>query len=191
MDPYNSADRLGPAPRPISPTNPANPPTNPANPYAAPAAGVADAREEEAFVKSSRGARLGATLLDGAFVAVPAMVLAILVPALSRGSVGAGAGVLLVVFMLGFLAFVVVQVVLLHRHGQTLGKRLVGIRIVRADGSRAGLGRLLGLRSFVPGLIGAIPLVGPLFGLADPLFIFGQEKRCLHDLIADTIVVDA
>lgn len=184
MDPYNSADRLGPMP----------PPVPPANPYAAPAAGVVDARDDEAVVKSSRGARLGAVLLDGVFVAVPAMVLAVLVPALSRGSGGgmsAGAGVLLVLFVLGLIAFAVVQVVLLHRHGQTVGKRLVGVRIVRTDGSRAGLGRILLLRSFVPGLIGAIPLVGPFFGLLDPLFIFGQEKRCLHDLIADTIVVDA
>lgn len=191
MDPHDSADRLGLAPRPVPPANrPANPSTNPANPYAAPAAGVVDARDDEAFVKSSRGVRLGATLLDGAFVAAPAMVLAILVPGLSRGPVAAAVGALLVVVVvLGFIAFVVVQVVLLHRRGQTIGKRLAGIRIVRADGSRAGLGRLLGLRSFVPGLIGAIPLVGPLFGLANPLV--GQEKRCLHDLIADTIVVDA
>jgi uncharacterized RDD family membrane protein YckC len=68
---------------------------------------------------------------------------------------------------------------------------MLGIKIVRNDGSRAGLGRIFWLRMFVPGLVGAIPLVGGLFGLIDPLFIFGEEKRCLHDLIADTIVVTA
>jgi hypothetical protein len=36
-----------------------------------------------------------------------------------------------------------------------------------------------------------IPFVGKAVNLIDPLLIFGKEKRCLHDLIADTIVVDA
>jgi uncharacterized RDD family membrane protein YckC len=35
-----------------------------------------------------------------------------------------------------------------------------------------------------------IPVVGRLINLVDPLLIFGKERRCLHDLIADTIVVD-
>ena len=83
------------------------------------------------------------------------------------------------------------QLVQLHRTGQTFCKKMLGIKIVRNDGSRAGLGRIFWLRMFVPGLVGAIPLVGGLFGLIDPLFIFGEEKRCLHDLIADTIVVTA
>jgi uncharacterized RDD family membrane protein YckC len=39
-------------------------------------------------------------------------------------------------------------------------------------------------------LLGAIPYVGWLVSLVDPLLIFGKDRRCLHDLIADTIVVD-
>jgi len=42
------------------------------------------------------------------------------------------------------------------------------------------------LRSWVNGLIG---LVVPFYGLVDILFIFGSERRCLHDLIAGTVVV--
>ena len=33
--------------------------------------------------------------------------------------------------------------------------------------------------------------VGPFFVLPDLLCIFGAERKCLHDMFADTIVVDA
>jgi uncharacterized RDD family membrane protein YckC len=41
------------------------------------------------------------------------------------------------------------------------------------------------LRGVVNGLLSIIPL----YGLVDALFIFREDKRCLHDLIAGTIVV--
>jgi hypothetical protein len=47
------------------------------------------------------------------------------------------------------------------------------------------------LRAIVPGLIGAIPCVGNLFVLFDVLFIFGEERRGIHDYIAGTKVVEA
>jgi len=47
------------------------------------------------------------------------------------------------------------------------------------------------LRAFLPGVIEAVPYVGGLFGLIDILFIFGDERRCIHDLMAGTKVVEA
>ena len=178
MDPYNSADTQG----------------VPANPYAAPQAKVADLQPTNTQEKAGRGNRLAAVLID----AVPMIVVAIITGILiALGGVGADGklnvlgGVLMGIVVLFVLAYAVYQLVLLHRNGQTFGKKMMNIKIVRNDGSRAGLGRIFWLRMFVPGLIGAIPFVGGLFGLIDPLFIFGEEKRCLHDLIADTIVINA
>ena len=176
MDPYNTADAQAPA----------------ANPYAAPAARVAQpATSGGDFVKSSRGARLGAVLLDSVPIVLVAIVAAIAVPGLGRGSDNSGAALFLGIIALAVVAFAIYQLIMLHRSGQTFGKKLVGIKIVRTDGSRAALGRIFALRYMVPGLIGAIPLVGAIFSLIDPLFIFNDEKRCIHDMIADTIVVDA
>ena len=72
-------------------------------------------------------------------------------------------------------------------NGQSIGKKLLGIKVVRTDGSPASLGRLIWLRNVVNGLIGIIPL----YGIIDALFIFGESRQCLHDKIADTIVIKA
>ena len=177
MDPYDTADA-----------------DTQANPYAAPAARVQEVASGDAMAKASRGARLAAVLVDAVPIMAIAIAAAILVPAVGSGGNGAISpmGTAMLALMVGaFLAYGIYQLVMLHRHGQTFGKKLMGVRIVRTDGSRAGLGRIFWLRYFVPGSIGNIPLLGVLFALADPLFIFGEEKRCLHDLFADTIVVDA
>ena len=49
------------------------------------------------------------------------------------------------------------------------------------------LGRLFWLRNVVNGALAIIPL----YGLIDVLFIFAEQRQCLHDKLADTIVVKA
>jgi len=79
---------------------------------------------------------------------------------------------------------------LLAANGSTIGKRALRIRITRADGSRATVWRLVLLRALPQWAIAVIPVVN-LVVLADWLLIFGADRRCLHDYIADTIVVKA
>lgn len=78
---------------------------------------------------------------------------------------------------------------LLHSRGQTVGKALAGLRMVRSDGSRASLGRLLFRRELPIVIANAIPFGALLVGL-ESLQIFGKTRRCAHDRIADTIVLD-
>jgi uncharacterized RDD family membrane protein YckC len=93
--------------------------------------------------------------------------------------------------VVGVLALILVQITLLTRRGQTLGKIALGLRIVRmADGSNPGFRHALVLRALVPALIFALPFVGRFFALIDLLTIFGDDSRCLHDVIADTKVVE-
>jgi uncharacterized RDD family membrane protein YckC len=89
------------------------------------------------------------------------------------------------------LCVAAVTAVLVYKNGQTIGKKLLNIKVVRKDGSRATFGRIFGMRYLLNTLITLIPMVGGLYGLVDVLFIFGAEKRCCHDYIADTIVVQA
>lgn len=84
---------------------------------------------------------------------------------------------------LGVAAF---QLHLCAQSGQSIGKRLMRIRVVRTDGSAASVWRILLLRNLLPQLINA---GCNLFSLVDALLIFTRERRCLHDMMADTLVV--
>ncbi len=93
--------------------------------------------------------------------------------------------------MPGYIVAALVQGACLHAFGGTLGKKLMGLRIVRTDGSRAGFVRLFFGRGAAAVLPGFIPLLGGLYVLVDLLLIFRDSRQCLHDQIADTIVVTA
>jgi len=162
------------------------------NYYAAPQAAVDDvggfSAEDLEARKAGRGQRLAAGILDSVIFAVGGVFAGIGGAAAGRGD---GGMVAMAVGSLIILALIVVNCVLLHQNGQTLGKKLLGIKIVRSDGGRIGLGRIIGMRVIPMGLLGAIPYLGFLISLVDSLMIFGVERRCVHDMIADTIVIQA
>jgi uncharacterized RDD family membrane protein YckC len=167
------------------------------NPYAAPVAAVADEASRDMQL-AGRGTRLGAVLIDGLVFGlgtVP-MIIAVFVlggmanmkdaPNMEMGvAIGIGVGVLC------FIGVVAWNCVLLHRRGQTIAKKMLGIRVVRKDGSRCGLTRIFFARYLPVTLLGMVPFVGGLVSLVDALLIFRDDRRCLHDEIADTIVVVA
>ena len=70
-----------------------------------------------------------------------------------------------------------------------MADKLLGLRIVRSDGTRAGLPRMLLVRAGLGIALALIPLVGPFIALVDALLILRPSRQCLHDQIADTIVV--
>jgi uncharacterized RDD family membrane protein YckC len=94
--------------------------------------------------------------------------------------------------MLCYVGIIIYEAVLLSAHGQTLGKRIMRIRVVNYhSGDNPGFLGAIVLRIFVPFVIEAV--LGPLciiFLLADICFIFGDERRCLHDMLAGTTVVE-
>jgi uncharacterized RDD family membrane protein YckC len=150
--------------------------------------------------------RVGASLFDLLVISVPAALLAILL----FGGVGAafstddGFGV--ATLILGLITYVglLFAAVLLYgpllmrrpgeRNGQTWGKQLVGIRVVRTNGVpmdftwsaiREALvkGLALGVASSI------IPLIPYLLDVLWPLW--DDENRAIHDFIVDTRVIQA
>ena len=75
------------------------------------------------------------------------------------------------------------------QHGQTIGKKLVAIRIVRKDGKPIDAIRIITHRILPVQLAGQVPCVGSLAVLVDALLIFRTDHNTLHDDIADTKVV--
>jgi len=178
-------------------------PDDPVNPYASPEVGqhslTGVGSDPQSQVLAGRGARLSAALLDGLaalVVLAPGLFLMFAgMPTARAQGLDAPAGsdmqMLLgvTVFGVALLVLAIYQLRLLAREGQTIGKRIMHIRIVNYDdGQTAGPGRTIWKRTILNGLLGNFI---PLYGLIDPLFIFGAERRCLHDYIAGTKVVEA
>ena len=86
-------------------------------------------------------------------------------------------------------AVLIANVILLTRRGQTIGKLIMRIEIVRfPGGARAGFVKAVMLRGLLFVIVGFFGFVGLLLLLADALMIFRKDRRCMHDLVADTMV---
>jgi uncharacterized RDD family membrane protein YckC len=166
------------------------------NPYAPPLAAVRDIAERHAMNDpADRGTRLGAAILDGiifsAMVYAPLVFVAMFGRAATAEPGAANANTMVALAggltFVGFVAWCWLTISRMRANGQSIGKKFLDIKVVRTDGSPVSLGRLIGLRNIVNMLISFVPL----YSVIDALFIFGESRRCLHDKLADTIVVKA
>jgi uncharacterized RDD family membrane protein YckC len=84
--------------------------------------------------------------------------------------------------MLGIVAY---EALMLTARGQTLGKMAMGIKVVTAQGGTIRAAQAWG-RALSRSVMNALYCVG----LIDSAFIFTRSRRTLHDLIAQTMVVN-
>ncbi len=92
--------------------------------------------------------------------------------------------------LVGGAAFLAVNYRLLENKGQTIGKWCVGIAIVGTNGGNLGANHLLIARYLPVWVVTLIPVLGPWLALGDVLAIFGNDRRCVHDYLAGTKVVN-
>jgi uncharacterized RDD family membrane protein YckC len=165
------------------------------NPYAPPRVAVRDMADSSAeYQLAGRGVRLVAVIFDrlimGVMIFAPFFIVAFVL-----GGLGDPAGQLngtavltaLAVSSVGLIAWSWITIVNVVRNGQTIAKMAMDIKVVRSDGSPVSLGRIFWLRNVVNILLGIIPF----YSLIDSLLIFGETRQCVHDKLADTIVVRA
>lgn len=144
---------------------------------------------------ASWGARAGALIVDNLLMAIP-WILAVVffIAAGSAEDSGEDAGSLWLLGGLLSLAAVVIPFIYFailngNQRGQTLGKRIAGIRVRRnRDGGPLGIGRALGRYSvtfFVGLFLGPLLLIDYLWPLWD------RQKQTLHDKAVDSIVLSA
>jgi len=168
------------------------------NPYQAPASVLEDPTIEDPipslYKVADPGTRLGAKLLDSLIaVAIVGVSSAVFIPFLPAAQASGENWLRLAIILLvvggSFIGVLVWNFIWISRYGQTVGKRICKIKIIRTDGTPVSLIRVLGLRWLPLTLMGFIPYVGSFIGLMDCLLIFRKSNQCLHDQIADTIVV--
>ena len=181
------------APRPEAPV-PYGGPVPPGGWQQPPPAGKPDAWVGKPL--ASWWSRVGASVLDGLILFV---ALAILVGILVAVAVSGGGAVeivawsLAVLVYLGGVAFYAPVLMAREgaRNGQTWGKQIVGIRVVRDKGGEMDFGfaflREAVIKWLLFGVIGGFFFIPPILDWLWPLW--DDENRALHDMLASSHVV--
>lgn len=141
---------------------------------------------------AGRWTRLGASLIDGIIAIVITMPFFSLFGVWEQierdGTISMSTTIIL--SLLGMILFLVIHGYYLASNGQTVGKKLLDIKIVDLNGDKPEFTSLIAKRYLPIWLVSQIPIIGGIITLADALFIFRKDKRCIHDIIAGTRVVE-
>lgn len=140
---------------------------------------------------AGRGARLGAYVLDSLIVSAIAFAVVFSL-GWHEGLIARDPAAMVRLVLMALIAYGALNGYFLAKRGQSVGKMAVGTRIVSGrTGEIVPVWNAFGVRYALVQLAYQIPIVGTLLLLADALFIFGERRRCLHDFLAGTLVVNA
>ena len=137
------------------------------------------------------GARFGARVLDAIIVGVVFFVLILVLAAGSASTDAADiSGFSVMGILIGLVVGVGYEVLQIAVWGQTLGKRIVGVKVIHAaHGGLPGWGKAFG-RWAIPGLLALIPLVGWILSILCYLSAtWDRVYQGWHDKAAGTLVI--
>ena len=190
---------MPPPPPPPSP-GPPGPPPDPGSYGPSGMTGWAMTGTGQQLELAGAGARLGARIIDIVIMGV-AMILLLIIGVMALLGFSSGDSVtddeetIGWAFIFGFtgiaaLVGLLYEVVLIATRGQTLGKMMTSIKVVRADdGSVPGWGKSIG-RWIIPVVLAFIPAVGWLLSLLVYVsLLWDSARQGWHDKAAGTLVI--
>jgi uncharacterized RDD family membrane protein YckC len=137
---------------------------------------------------ASRGKRLLARIIDALIIAIPIGIIAGIIAGFDSyddtdAQYWQGG--------LYTLAYFLYEGIMLSRSGQTVGKRLMKVRVAVLRDGAAPHGGPAWIRAVVYNLPAVVPCVGFLFWLINVLFCTWDKpyQQCIHDKAAKTVVV--
>jgi len=142
--------------------------------------------------------RLVATLIDAILVPSLTLVLVMIAGVVEDAEDYVDYWWMVWVLLLAVVSYLLLNGYGLWLRGQTLGKQLMGVAVVRAsqasdgqfDRTPAPLWKLICVRAlFFPLLFAAVVPWIAAVPIIDQLLIFLKSRRCLHDLVCGTVVV--
>lgn len=142
--------------------------------------------------------RVGAQIIDGLIISVVAgalfVPLGIGVFADDPSYIAIALGFVVATLIITVVALLYAPLMMSRTNGQTLGRMVTGIRVLRSDGSSLTLGwavlREVAIKALLVNLANAFTF--GVAGLLDVLWpLWDEENRALHDFVADTRVVRA
>lgn len=130
------------------------------------------------------GRRFGAFFIDSLLLSIPMIIIAVLAFALASAGKDFNPLWIQPSFLIGIAIYVVYEALMIGARGQTLGKIAMRIKVVRPDGTPVSKGQAWGRAFMRQILLSCLALFNYL-----PAF-FTKDRTCLHDLVANTRVVN-
>ncbi len=141
--------------------------------------------DQTALELAGLGRRFGAIFIDGLVLAIPILILFAVVVAVVINSKSTPAESWLApVWVAAMFIYPVYEGWMLSARGQTLGKMAMKVKVVRPDGTAISTGQAWG-RAFMRQILASCLSIFNYL----PAF-FTKERTCLHDLVANTRVVN-
>ena len=147
---------------------------------------------------ATRGSRFIASMIDGTILTIPMLVILIGIGLVigiynphyldSEDTFASSLAINLATTILMSALFLMINGHLLSAHGQTIGKAVMKIKIVSNSNELVPVTELFLKRYLILWVLGFLPVLSYV-SLVNPLFIFRQNRKCLHDEFANTKVV--